>query len=192
MARFSDDPIKNPLSGAEILAATDPATMNDVGMTPLIITQFAQKNMGLATGSTQGVVSGPNGDKLTALPTAAALATQLGELAQVAIPIFIGAPANGSLQLYQHVLSVPWRIQSMALAVSAGSTSLSLTKNGNAIQFTPGGYQSAVGTVSTTQLAADTSPNDTFQPGDVLGISLGSTSGNCANLRCSVYATAQL
>jgi hypothetical protein len=190
MARFSDEPLKNPLSGAERLAATDPATMDDVGMTPLIITQFAQQNMTLATGSTQGLVSGPNGDKLTALPTDAQLSTWLGELSQVPIPIFIGAPANGSLSIYQHVLSMPWKIQTMALAVSAGSTTLSLTKNGNAILFAPGGYASPVGTVSTTQIAGDTSPNETFQPGDVLGLSLASTSANCANLRCSVYATA--
>ncbi len=69
MARLGDNPIKNPLSGSEVGAATDPSTNDDIGWTPLTITQFAQQNMTLASGSTRGLISGPMADKLASLYT---------------------------------------------------------------------------------------------------------------------------
>jgi hypothetical protein len=191
MARFSGNPIKSPLVGNEYIPATDPATTNDISFTPLIITQFVATNMALASGSTNGLIDGPNYAKLLALPSAAQLATDLGELGQVAFPIFIAAPSNGALTIYQHVLSVPWQVSSMTLFCSAGSTNVSFTKNGNPIVFV-GGTSVPITTVSSTQIAGDTTPNETFQPGDKLGIILSGTTGNCVNVGISVLLNEHL
>jgi hypothetical protein len=191
MARFSGDPLKSPLTGNEFIPATDPSTGNDVSMTPSIITQFVATTMDLANGSTNGLIDGPSLAKLDALPTDAALASQLGELAQVAIPIFIAAPTNGSIVIYQHVLSVPWNIQQMVLFTSAGSTNVQLEINGTPINFAP------FGTTAPATVATDTTTNiagapRTLSPGQQLGLNFTGTTGNAANFVASIYATASL
>jgi hypothetical protein len=187
MGRFSGEPLKNPLTGNEFIPFTDPNTGNDGSCNPSIITQFVAENMQLANGSTNGLIDPADLAKLQALPTDATLASQLGELAQVAFPIFIAAPSNGTITIYQHVLSVPWLVKEMALFVSAGSTNIQLLKNGSPINFAPSGHTSPVTTLTSTQIAGDTTPNETFNGGDTLGIALSGTTGNCANLVCSIY-----
>lgn len=192
MARFSGNPVKNPLFGNESIPCTDPLDGNDKSFTPIIITQFVATNMQLANGSSNGLIDAASYAKLLALPTDAALASQLGELAQVAFPIFIAAPSNGSLTIYQHVLSVPWQLSLMTLFCSAGSTNVSFTKNGNPIVFVPSGTSCPATTVPSNQLAGDITPNLTFNGGDKLGIILSGTTGNCANLGISVLLNERL
>jgi hypothetical protein len=193
MSRFSDEPLKTTLSGSERLAATDPSTGDDVGMTPLIIAQFVQANQTVATGSTQGVVTGPSGDKLLALPTNAQLVTEFNQLSEVAIPIFIGTPSTGFLSIYQHILDVPWQIALMASACGVGSTLLSIQKvaSGSSAANIAGLTNIMAGTTTTISTASDTVANETLNYGDQLGISIGSTYGSAANFRCSIKAIAQ-
>ena len=175
--------------GNEGGALTDPTTTLDVGFTPVTITQFAQLNMTLATGSTQGLISGSMGDKLTALPTAASITKQVGELAEVAIPIFISTPVNGAISIYQHVCDVPWVLSFAYASLSAGSTIVTLTKNAvNIAGFT----NAAVNTVSTTITGTDTPANMTLNQKDVLGVSLTATTGGSANLLLSLRANATI
>jgi len=194
MSRFSDEPLKTPLSGAERIAATDLSTGDDVGMTPLIIAQFAQGAMTVATGSTQGVVSGPNGDKLSALPTNASLDTEFAQLGEVSIPIFIGTPGNGVLSIYQHCLDVPWLITKMVVASAAGSSiaTVQTWANGSTSAHSLLGLTNiSVGSTYNAANCSDVPGYATLNYLDQLLISLGSTSGSCVNLRCSIKAIAQ-
>lgn len=189
MARFIDNPIKSPLVGNEEGALTDPTSMLDVGFTPATITQYAQLNMTLATGSTQGLVSGLNGDKIANLPTLAQLNSKIAQLAEVAIPVFVSAPVNGTISIYQHVCDVPWTLDFAYAALSSGSTNVTLTKNGASIL----GFTNAnVGNTSTTITGSDTPANMTFHQTDVLALTLSGTTGGAANLRLSIRANATI
>lgn len=193
MARFSDDPLKNPLTGNEFIPATDPATDDDISMTPAIITQFVMTTGSLANGSSNGFIDAANYAKLIALPTDAALSSQLGELAQVSVPIFIAAPTNGTIVIYQHVLSVPWVIQEMVLFTSAGSTNVQLQINGTPITFAPFGITNpaTTGTATTTNIASNATGR-TLHTGDQLGIAFSGSTGNVANLVASIGAVGTL
>lgn len=185
MGRLNANPLKSTLSGSEGWAATDPSSGNDVGLTAASLTTYAQSNMGLATGSSNGLVTGPNGDKLSALPTASTIASRFAQVGEVAIPIFVGSPGNGYVPLYTHVLDVPWVLSFAYASLTAGSTQLTLTKNQVAI----GGFtQEWIGSGRRTLTASDTAPNLTLNQGDVLGISLGSTIGGAANMMISIRA----
>lgn len=189
MARFSGNPVKNPLSGAELIPATDPSTGNDIAFTPTILTQFAQANMGVANGSTNGLMTGAMATKLAGLPTGASIAKQVEELAEVAIPVFISTPVNGSVNIYQHVCDVPWVLSFAYASMSAGSTNVTITKNGvNIAGFTNG----SVTTSPTTFTGTDTPPNMTFSQGDTLGLTLAGTTGNAANMLLSIRANATI
>jgi hypothetical protein len=189
MARFSGNPVKNPLTGNELIPATDPSTNGDICMTPIEITQFVQANMGLAAGSTQGAISGPMADKLAGLMTQLQLVENLETLAEVAIPIFISSPTSGAINIYQHVLDTPWKLSFAYGKVSAGSTNVTITKNNvNIAGFTNGGVTTAGETFEGT----DSFQNMTFNEGDTLGITLAGSTGNAANLMFSIRADAIL
>jgi hypothetical protein len=184
MARFSDNPIKNPLAGTEIIPATDPSTTDDIGMTPQIISNYAQSYMSLATGSTQGLISGPQADKLAALPSDA----QLNELLEVAFPFFAGTPSNGTQTIYTHLLDPFWEFIVGYGQVSAGSTNLTVNINGTPIA----GWNSIP---ITTAGATFTTPNDAtckLQSGSQISVTLAGTTGNCANLMFSMRANQSL
>lgn len=187
MSRFSDEPLKSPLAGNEFIPATDPTSGDDISFTPLIITQFAQAHMGIATGSTQGVVSGPNGDKLSALYTKGQLDGEFTDLKQVAFPIFVGTPSDGAVAIYQHVMALHWTLVSFVASVSAGSTNVAITINGVNVTGL------AVIPVTTAGVGATASgafPNQTLQVNDILGFTLSGTTGNCRNLRISMLINA--
>jgi hypothetical protein len=192
MARFSGDPLKNPLTGNEFIPFTDPSTGNDGSCNPSIVTQFVAQNMAVAAGSSNGLIDAASYAKLQALPTDAVLATQIGELAQVAIPIFFASPSNSTAVIYQHVLTVPWQLKTLVLFTSAGSTNVQITNNGNPVTWAPAGttIPATTGTAGGEQIASGTGGFNVFQPGDQLGIVLSGTTGNCANLAVSILATA--
>lgn len=187
MARFIDEPIKNPLSGNEVGAATDPSTMNDVGWTPFTIIQFAQLNMALASGTSRGLISGGDADKLHALDTQAQNQAITDQLAEVALPAFFGHPADGAFNFYYHTLSVSWLFSEMFCQVSAGSTNLTITKNGVPM----GGATSVpITTAGQGSTFSDSPPLNEISSGDRVGISFTGTTGNCANLIVSINANA--
>jgi hypothetical protein len=191
MARFSGDPLKNPLTGNEFIPATDPGTGNDVSMTPSIITQFVATNMDVANGSSNGLIDAASYAKLLALPSNAVLSSQLSELSQVALPIFIAAPANGTSVIYQHGLSIPWTVQTMTLFTSAGSTNVQFQINGTPVTFGPFGTTNPATTSPETNISTGAT-NRVIHPGDQVGIAISGTTGNAANLAISIYATASL
>lgn len=189
MARFSGNLIKNPLAGNEIFPATDPTSGLDIGATPVILSSYVAQNLPLANGSTNGAMTGAQATKLNALPTAASLSKQIGELGEVAIPVFVATPTNGSISIYQHVLDVPWTLAFAYASLSAGSTNVTITKNGvNIAGFT----SVAVGNTSTTMTGTDTPANMTFNQQDVLGFTLAGTTGGAANLLLSIRANATI
>ena len=189
MARFSGNPIKNPLFGNEYIPATDPSTGNDIAFTPLIITQFVANNMALANGSTNGLIDPGSYAKLLALDTQAQTNTRVGQLAEVAIPVFVSTPSNGTFAIYQHVCDVPWVLSFDYLYCSAGSTNVSITKNGVAIA---GLTTNPATSVSAQFFVSGGSSNYTLNQGDVLGITFAGTTGNCANLYASIRANATI
>jgi hypothetical protein len=184
MARFSGNPIKNPLAGNEIIPATDPSTTDDIGLTPAILTNYSQQNMGLATGSAQGLISGANADKLTALPTDA----QLQQLLEVAFPLFIGAPTDGVQSIYTHLLDPQWEFTNGYGAVSAGSTNLTITINGTPVN----GWNNIPITSTGAPFPTTLDASATLPAGSTLGLTLAGTTGNCANMRFSMKASSVL
>ena len=186
MARLNANPIKSPLAGTEGGSLTDPTTGNDVGFTPLTITQFAQENMTIATGSTQGLIAGAQGDKLAGLPSD----TQLQELLEVAFPFFVGAPSNGTQVIYTHLLAADWLFDLAYGAVSAGSTNLTVSINGTPVNGWNNVPVLGVGTSNTYVTSQDASCN--LISGSSVSVTLAGTTGNCANLRFSMRAQASL
>lgn len=189
MARFSDEPIKNPLSGNEVIPATDPSNDMDCGMTPLIITAFAQEHMTVASGTSNGLISAAQIAKLDALNTQSENDAVTLQLAEVEIPIFIGSTTDGFIEIYSHGLAIPWLMVSMFNKVAAGSTNLTLTKNG-----TP---MSGVTNVPITSAGVGSSFSGspaliTFNSNDLLGVTLAGTTGNCKNLIIGINAQAQI
>lgn len=189
MARFSDEPLKNPLTGTEVFAGTDLSTMEDIGTNALIITQFAQLNMTLASGSTQGLMSGSQSDKLNALFTQADINAVINDFAQVALPAFFGSPANGFLNYYYHAIGVAWVLLTGYAVVSSGSTNLTLAKNGTPLAGATSIPVTTTGGAFTITFAPVVS---TLNQGDSLGVTFAGTTGNCANLIISLTANATI
>jgi hypothetical protein len=185
MARLNQNPIKAVLSGNEGWTAVDPSTGDDVGLTPLTITQFVGQNIPLASGSTNGSMSGAQSAKLNALPDAASLSSQISQLAEVAFPIFVSDPADGTIEIYTHVLDTPWVLAKAVAALSVGSANLTLMKNGVNIA---GLTNCAVNGSSQTFTGTDTPPNMTLSAGDVFGITLSGVTLGAKNLMLSVRA----
>jgi len=180
MARFSDNPIKNPLAGSELIPATDPSTGDDIALTPVLITIFAQQNMGLASGSNQGSVSGPNGDKLTALRTNAATDLLLAQLGQIPFPIFIGTPVNGTIEIYKNVLGNDVVFDFMYLSLASGSSNLTVNING-----TPITGWSGINVTSTPSAKVTATAAKTLHADDVLSLTFAGSS-TPTNLRASL------
>ena len=189
MARVADNPVNNNPGANDPILSESLTTHDDQSLTPLVITQFAQQNMGLATGSSNGLVSGPNGDKLSGLETQAQFNIRISQLTDIALPIFIGAPVDGSIQIYQHIFLVPWLFGAAWTAVAAGSTNLTVTKNGVAI---PG--FTAISITTTPSIWAPSGPTAayTFNDGDIMGLTFAGTTGNCVNMRFSLGVNAQI
>lgn len=163
-ARLGDNPTKDPLAGNERIAATDPSTDSDVCLTPDILTVYAQENMGLANGSSQGAMSGPQADKLDALPTAAELESTHTQLGQFPFPIFIPNPVDGFVEIFRNVLDndIVWDFCWFAL--SSGSTILTLYIDGDPIV----GWSNMP--ITTESSGATATSNKTLAPGSILGI----------------------
>ena len=189
MARFSGNPIKNPLAGNEFMAATDASTNNDIAITPIIITQFVMQNGQVANGSSNGLIDATNYAKLIGLETQAQTNVRVAQLAEVAIPLFVAAPTNTSFAIYQHVCDVSWTLAFDYLYCSAGSTNVTLLRNGTAIL---GFTNNPATTTPATFTVAGGTGGYTFNQGDILGITFTGTTGNCANMFCSIRANANV
>jgi hypothetical protein len=189
MARFSGNPLKNPLTGNEYIPATDPSTGNDISFTPLIITQFVAQNMQLAAGSSNGLIDPGSYAKLLALDTQAATNIRVAQLAEVSIPTFFSGPANGGFAIYQHVLDVPWALSFAYLVCSAGSTNVTVSIGGVAVA---GMTNIPCTPVSGTFLVAGGSSNYTLYQTNSLTITFSGTTGNCANVALSIRANATI
>lgn len=193
MARFSDNPLKSPLTGTEYIPATDPTTgsgpddWEDISMNPVILTMFVQDTMGVANGSSNGLVDPTNYAKLLALDTQAQTDTRVADLAQVAIPVFLSSPADGNFPIYQHVCDVAWMLAFDYQSCTQGSTNVTITRNGVAI---PGLTTNPATTMGQQFNVAGGSSNYTFNRGDILGLTLTGTTGNCANVLASIRANA--
>ena len=185
MGRFSGNPLKPTLAGNELIPATDPSTGNDIAFTPSILTQFVANNMAVASGTSNGLIDSASYAKLLALDTQAQTNVRVGQLAEVAIPIFFSAPVNGAYTIYQHCLDVPWVFALGNFFCSAGSTNVTVTKNGTAIP----GFTSVPATSTPGQFpVSGGSSNYTLNAGDLLAVSFAGTTGNCVNLGISLKA----
>lgn len=185
MARFRDNPLKQTPAGNEFIPATDPSTGDDVSFTPLIITQFVATNMALANGSTNGLIDPAALAKLNALDTQAETDIRVAQLAEVSIPVFFGTPADGTFTIYQHCLDVSWMLALGYFLCSAGSTNVSVTKNGVAIA---GLTNIPITTAASHFSVSGGSANYTYSLGDTLGLSFTGTTGNCRNAAISLKA----
>lgn len=179
MARFSDNPLKNPLAGNEIVPGTDPSTTDDIGFTPDVLTQFVQENMGLASGSSQGAISGPDGDKLTALRTKAQDDAIFAQVAQIPFPIFIGTPVDGTIEIFRNVLDNDIVFDFMWYALSSGSTTLTILIDGTPIT----GWTNLPVTTASTGAVATAAK--TIPPGSILALQFASSSSP-QNLRLTL------
>jgi hypothetical protein len=188
MGRFSGEPLKSPLVGNEFIPLTDPATGNDGSCNPSVLTQFVMVNGYVANGSSNGLIDAAAYAKLTALDTQTQTNAWKAQLAEVTMPIFFSSPANTStVNIYQHIAGgTDWDLGTGSFLLSAGSTNITLYKNGGAIA---GLTNIAVGTSAYSYGIA---PPINFTTGDLLGISMAGTTGSAANLAISLLFTAQL
>lgn len=190
MGRFSGNPPKGVLAGNECIPATDLSTGSDIVITPFVLAQFVMTYGQVANGSSNGLIDAANYAKLKALDTQAQTDTRVAKLAEVAIPIFFGGVlVDGSFSIYTHVLDIPWVLSFQQLLVSAGSTNVTLTKNGVAIA---GLTTNPATTVTAQYPVSGGSSGYTFNQGDVLGITFAGTTGNAKNLAASVKANATI
>lgn len=177
--RFSGNPQKNPITGSELLPATDTSSGNDVAITPIVLTQFVQANMGLANGSTQGAVSGADGTKLSALRTKAQDDALLAQLGQIPFPVFIGTPVNGTIEIYRNVLNNSVVFDFMWFALSSGSTNLTVKIDGNPVN----GFENI--NITTVSNGATATANKTLASGSILALTFDA-SNSPQNLRLSI------
>lgn len=185
MARFSDNPQKSPLTGSELLAATDTDTGNDIAITPDALTQYAQENMSLAGGSENGLMTGAQSNKLNALRTDAATDLLLAQLGQIPFPIFIGTPVDGTIELYRNVLGNNIVFDFMYFELSSGSTNVSVLIDGTPIT----GWSSVPVTTASGSAAATAAK--TLAPGSVLSLTFAGSS-TPQNLRLSLKGNLSL
>ena len=183
MARFSDNPTKSPLSGAELIPATDPSTGNDIAITPVILQQFTQAMGGLAMGTTNGLMTGSQSDKLNALFNQTQFINCLNQLSGQAYPFFSGQPADGFIEVYQHVLQQPVNLNSVAACCSAGSTNVIVMINGIAVTGLSFGISAGTTTLSTA------TANFQMVNNSVLGLNFSGTTGTCRNARITLLGT---
>lgn len=179
MARFSDNPVKSPLTGSEDVPATDTSTGDDIVVTPDAITSYAQANMGLASGSSQGLVSGSNGDKLQALYTKAEIDALLAQAAQQPFYVFIGSPVDGSVEFVRNVLSNDVVLDFAWFALSSGSTNLTVTIDGTPVT----GLDNL--NITTASSGANATAANTLPAGSILGLTF-TDSDSPQNLRLSI------
>lgn len=185
MARFADNPTVDPLTSAVIFPVTDTATGEDGKVTAQILADGIAALLPLAAGSTQGVVSGADGDKLAALYSKAQIDALLAQLAQTLLPIFLGTASDGSLELLANNSGNAITINAAAFACSAGSTQAALTIDGTPIT----GLDALA--VSATPGAANATAANTLGVGSVLGVTFSASAGSPGpeNVRITLKGT---
>lgn len=130
MARFGDNPLYLDPPGDLRIPCEYLTTDDDYCLTPDILTQFAQENMDLASGTNNGLISGPEADKLAVLYTKAQLDSLFSQLGQFPFPIFIANPVNGSIEIYRHIITNPVTWGSTWFALSSGTAYVTVTIDG--------------------------------------------------------------
>lgn len=188
MARFPDNPTKDPLDGSEIIPGTDTGTGDDIKFTPQVLANYVVNLLPIATGAQRGVVSGPNGDKLAALYSKAQIDALLAQLAQTLLPIFFGTAANGSVQLLVNNTANAIVLNAAAFACSVGSAVAAITIDGTPVTGLTGMA------VSATPGTAAASAANTLGVGQVLGITFTGSSGSPGpeNVRITLKGTVVL
>lgn len=186
MARFGDNPILTSPPANLQIPAENPATEDDVCVTPDILTQFAQDNMPLAGGSeTRGLISGDNADKLTALYTKAELDAIFTQFAQFPFPIFIANPVDGFIEVYRNVLDNDVEFDFMWFQMTAGTSLLTVKIDGVPVT----GWESVL--LSNVSTGAIATAAKTLPSGSVLGLEFAST-GGAENLRLTLKGSLTL
>lgn len=179
-ARLGDNPIKNPLAGNEKIAGTDPDTGDDFSVTPDILTQFVQEGMSLASGTSQGLMSGAQAEKLNDLYTRAELDAIFGQLGQFPFPIFFGTVSDGFVEVYRNVLDQSVEFDFFYFGMSSGSSIVTVKIDGTPVTgWTSIPLNSSGG--SATATAAKT-----LAPGAVLGLEFAGSGGTPSNLRLTL------
>lgn len=179
-ARFGDNPVKNPLAGNELLPGTDQDTDDDICVTPAILSQYTQDNMGLASGTSQGAMSGAQSEKLNALYTRSELDAKLAALGQFPFPIFFGTVSDGFVEVYRNVLDQSVEFDFFYFGMSSGSSIVTVKIDGTPVTgWTSIPLNSSGG--SATATAAKT-----LAPGAVLGLEFAGSGGTPSNLRLTL------
>lgn len=131
--RFSDNPLKSPLAGTEIIPATDPASLDDVGITPQILIDWGVANGDPATGTANGYMAATDKAKLDALPDNVDLETDLNAAVRQALGLVLGVPTNGYIPLFYNVLGESIQLKTIYVRLASGTLTLTVKINGVAI-----------------------------------------------------------
>lgn len=185
-ARFSDNPVKNPLAGNELLAGTDSNNDTDICVTPDILVQYTQDNMGLASGTSQGAMSGAQAEKLDDLYTRAELDGIIAQLGQFPFPVFFGTVSDGFVEVYRNVLDESVTFEFMWFQMSSGSSLLTVKIDGVAVT---GWTSIPIGTVSD---GASATAANVLPSGSVLGFEFAGSGGSPTNLRLTLKGNIDL
>lgn len=183
--RFSNNPVQSPVVNTSRIAATDTATGNDVALTPQGLTEYAQANMSLANGSSNGLMSGEQATKLDALRTSSEEDAINTQLAQLCIPVFIGSPVDGEVLLMRSVYDNDVELDFALFSLSSGTGQLTVIIDG-----TPVTGMTDI-PLSSTPGSATATAAKTLAPEQVLGIQFNNGSG-MANLYFTLRGDLQL
>lgn len=109
MARFSGNPLKNPLAGTEIIPATDVSVSTgngapDVGITPNVLAEFVLGSFPLASDTGNGLMSSEDHSRLYDTYTKEENDAFNALFKKEAIGIYIGTVADGYIEFYSNVL----------------------------------------------------------------------------------------
>ncbi len=178
MARFADNPVKSPLSGAELLAGTDPDTGGDICVTPNELVAFANDHLRIADASLPGFLSVEDFQKLFNLPNFASYSATVARLAHQPIGFFVAVPANGSVTFFSN----PFETYSLGVgriryAVSTGTLTLAINVNGTPVT----GFGSLAVTSTPTTATPGGAPT-IIAPGDLLSFTISSVASSPLNL----------
>lgn len=129
MARFSDNPLKSPLSGNELIPATDPSTSDDICITPEELIDYAQANIPIATATGNGLMGMTDYIRLYDTFTIEQINQKNAILKVELIGFYIGTVANGYIEFYCH-LSNDMVIQEAYFKCASGTVNCSVQIDG--------------------------------------------------------------
>lgn len=171
MARFEDIPLKSPLAGNEVLAAGDPDSGDDVGITPDELVAYNISNLPLVTSTGNGFMRSADYDRLYDTYTKEQQDVFNAIFKEELIGFYIGTVADGYIEFYSH-LGSDQSLVSATVKTASGTVTAAVKING----VVAGGLTGMAASSVASNYLAGGSPPVNLQEGDTLGLQFSANS----------------